>query len=287
MSTYKFKLSKRHIVSQDDSSVWSPVEDSTIDSTQLQDIAVKLYLDDVLKHTVTVTDSGGTLEFTQNIAQGDHTIRIVCANDPIQHTDVCVDQLLIDDVETVTTQYDYNKRVLDNDSTLVQLCAYPNAQPFKHIWYGNTIANDSTFNLEGPFYRPTIVAAHQGEWVWDFNKTASGVIWFQDRGDINDILYDSTAQHTYYLCADTATQDDIQSMDLGDSSSIPTATPNKFLGVGTYNIDASGDLDYVSDSIDETPSSSTMVIYTLNDYTVYDACYKWHQSNTVTAITVT
>ena len=286
MSTYKFKLSKRHIVSQDDSSVWSPDEDSTIDSTQLQDIAVKLYLDDVLKHTVTVTDSGGTLEFTQNIAQGDHTIRIVSANDPIQHTDVCVDQLLIDDVETVTTQYDYNKRVLDNDSTLLQLCAYPNAQPFKHIWYGNTIANDSTLNLEGPFYRPTIVAAHQGEWVWDFNKTASGVIWFQDRGDINDILYDSTAQHTYYLCADTASQSDIDATYSSDDDST-AADLQKFITAGTYNIDGSGDLDYVSDSIDETPSSTTMVIYTLTDYVQHNACYKWHQANTLTAITVT
>ena len=286
MSTYKFKLSKRHFMSQDDSSAWSPEADSTIDSTKLQDIDVKLYLDDVLKNTVTVTDSGGTLEFTQNIAQGDHTIRIVPANNPIQHTDVCVDQLIIDDVETVTTQYDYNKRVLDNDSTLAQLCAYPNARPFKHIWYGNTIANDSTLNLEGPFYRPTIVAAHQSEWVWDFNKTASGVIWFQDRGDINDILYDSTAQHTYYLCADTASQSDIDATAASHDDSTATDL-EKFITAGTYNIDGSGDLDYVSDSTDETPSSTTMVIYTLTDYVQHNACYKWHQSNTVTAITVT
>jgi len=287
MSTYKFKLSKRHIVSQDDSSVWSPDQDSTIDSTQQQDIAMSLYLDDELKHTVTVTDSGATLEFTQTIAQGDHTIRIVAAKDPIQHTNVCVDQLIIDDVTTQTTQWDYNNQIDGTASTLRQKLAYPNARPHNYIWYGNTITNDSTLNLEGPFYRPTIVADHQGEWVWDFTITASGKIWFQDRGDITDMLYDSTAQHTYYLCAVTDSQVTVDTWYDGVNDST-VESQDLYQGVGTYYIDSQDVLEQASDSVDESAEdANSLVLYNISEHTLFTGCYRWHQSNTMTVITVT
>jgi len=286
MSTYKFKLSKRYIVARDDSSAWSPDQDSTIDSTQQQDIAVSLYLDDELKHTVTVTDAGATLEFTQTIAQGAHTIRIVAAKDPIQHTNVCVDQLIIDDVTTQTTQWDYNNQISGTASTLRQLSAWPNARPHSYIWYGNTITNDSTLNLEGPFYRPTIVADHQGEWVWDFNITASGKIWFQDSGDITDMLYDSTAQHTYYLCATTASQDDV--MDAWEETDDPTPMADRFTSAGTYSFDSADDLVNVSDSVDESAEdANSVVLYSVSEQQEIVANHKWHQNNSITVITVT
>lgn len=287
MSTYKFKLSKRYIVARDDSSAWSPDQDSTIDSTQQQDIAVSLYLDDELKHTVTVTDAGATLEFTQTIAQGAHTIRIVPAKDPIQHTDVCVDQLIIDDVTTQTTQWDYNNQIDGTASTLRQLLAYPNHQPHSYIWYGNTIANDSTLNLEGPFYRPTIVAAHQSEWVWDFNITASGKIWFQDSGDITDMLYDSTAQHTYYLCAVTDSQETIRTWYDGMNDST-VESHALYQGAGTYYIDSNNYLEQASDSVDESAEdANSVVLYSVNEHTQFTGCYQWHQNNSMTVITIT
>lgn len=288
MSTYKFTLTKRNIVSQHDSSLWAPDEDSTIDSTQLQDIAVSLYLDDVLKHTVTVTDAGATLEFTDSISQGAHTIRIVAAKDPIQHTKVCVDQLLIDDAVAIATQYNYNAVVSATTSTLKQKCVFPNHAPFDYIWWGNTITNDSTLNLEGPFYRPTIVADHQGEWVWDFNITASGVIWFQDRGDINDILYDSTAQHTYYLATVPDSHAEIDEWYTGLVDDSSSATFFSFVGPGTYSIDSASELSRISESLDETAEdSNSIVVYSSTDYNQYRSCYLWYQSNTVTAITAT
>jgi len=289
MSTYKFKLSKRYLVSQDDSSAWAPNAESYADSTSetqsKQDIDVGLYLDDVLKHTITVTDSGGTLEFTETIAQGAHTIRIVPIKDPVQYTDVCVDQLIIDDVVTVATQYDYNARVSGTASTLRQKLAYPNHKPFNYIWWGNTIANDSSLNLEGPFYRPTIVADHQSAWVWDFNITASGMIWFQDHGTITDIMYDSSAQHTYYLAQVSSDSMDIIDNDIFDSS---TAPEDDHAGSGTYQLDSNNDFVKLSDSMDESAEdANSIVIYTVDEQVNLYNVSLWHQSNTVTATIIT
>lgn len=291
MSTYKFKLTKRYIVSRDDSSLHAPEPESFADSSaeiaSQQDVDVSVYLDDVLKHTVTVTDAGGTLEFTADIADGPHTIRIATAKDPIPATDVCVDQLLIDDVVAVATQHNYNAVVSGTTSTLRQMCAYPNSQPHDYVWWGNTIANDSSLNLPGPFYRPTIVADWQSEWIWDFNKTADGNIWFLEQGDITDILFDSTAQHTHYLSQINTSQDDIKAWYNGIDDSTGSSTLD-FTGVGTYGIDSGEDLVYLSDSVDETAEdNNSIVVYDVNEHTQFIGAYKWHQVNSVNQITVT
>ena len=291
MSTYKFKISKRYIVARDDSSLQAPSAESFADSSleiaSQQDVDVSVYLDDVLKHTVTVTDAGGTLEFTADLADGPHTIRIATAKDPIPATDVCVDQLLIDDVVAVGTQYNYNAVVAGTTSTLRQMSAYPNAQPFDYIWWGNTIANDSSLNLNGPFYRPTIVADHQSEWVWDFNKTADGNIWFLEQGDVTDMLFDSTAQHTYYLNQKATSQDDIKTWYNGIDDSTDSSELD-YTGAGTYSIDSAGDLVNLSDSIDETAEdNNSIVIYNVGEHTQIIGAYKWHQSNSVSQIVVT
>lgn len=205
MSTYKFSINKRPIMERDDSSQYAPAPETFEDSTQEinanRDIDVSVYLDDVLKHTVTLTDAGATLQFDADISTGDHVIKICAPKSPIQQTDICVDQFSIGSDLCVASQWDFNNQVFGTASTLRQKIASHNHVPHDYVWWGRMVNNDSSLNLNEVFYRPGIVSEHQGEWHMDFTKTADGKIWITKTGDTDHILWDSTAQHTYYFVA--------------------------------------------------------------------------------------
>lgn len=286
MTTYKIKINKRTVVETADSSVFmgdaESFADSTIETLSKQDIDVSVYLDDVSKHTVTLTDAGATLQFDADLSEGEHTIKVVPSKDPVSYTDVAVDQVLIDDQLIVMTQWDFNNQIYGTTSTLRQLLADPQKGPHQYVWWGTTASTtDSTLNLPGVFYRPRIVSDTQSEWHWTFTKTSSGKIWISNPGDTNDILYDSTASHTYYACQpqqifmDTAT-------DWGATEEDSSTSP--WQGPGTYN----ATLNYVSNSLDESQETdSLIVLYSQADYFSYKFNSWYHNSYTVTPITVT
>ena len=308
MSNYKIKISKRSVVEKQDSTHWigtkESFEDSTAKTRAQQDIDVAVYFDDSLKHTVTLTDAGATLEFDTDASVGEHTIKVVPAKSPIHQTDVCVDKIYINDTVVVMTQYDFNNRIYGTASTARQLLADPQKEPHQYVWWGNMVTNNPEYDLDGPFYRPSIVSDHQGEWHWTFNKTSEGLIWASFPGDVDDIMYDSTAQHTYY--AGTPQQvfpdsdgnvvhdpfDDTQHTtgemyqnyfsgwgeDELDSSSSP------WVGPGTYD----ANLTYVDSSWDDSlESSDRIVILQSGDYLNCKFNRWYHQKYSITAITIT
>jgi len=285
MSTYKFKITKRNLVEQEDSSIWLQDKETFADSSvELQaqaDVDVAVYLDDVSKHTVTLTDAGATLEFTADLSDGEHTIKVVPAKSPIHQTDVCVDQILVDDQVIVMTQWDFNNQILGTTSTARQKLSDPQHQPHQYVWWGTMVTNDSSYDLVGHFYRPKIVSDHQGEWHWTFTKTSSGKIWISSPGDTDDILYDSTAQHTYYACDPQQAFSETTvgwGFDELDSSSAP------FIGPGTYD----ADLMWVDDSWDESlESADRIVILSKTQYLQHKFNKFYYQNYTLTPITVT
>ena len=306
MSTYKFDLTKRHIVSTEDSSEWSPTSESYSDSTDevesQQDIDITVYLDDVAKATVTVGDAGVTASFDADVSASAHTIRIASPTDPTGKTNVCVDTMWIGDKKCVASQYNFNSAISGTTSTLRQMLSLCNAQSHDHVWWGHTQANDSTLNLVGPFYRPTIVANHASEWHMDFTKTASGRMWINNPGDVNDIMYDSTEQHTYYFVQ----ADDSEAVDTAYASYRATPRYNQIMGDSTYEETSTGALDdynwqgpgtyqldstslvQQNDSIDiSVEDANSVVVFSLTEYNEMIKGLWYHRNYTVTPITVT
>ena len=305
MSTYKFTLNKRHIMEADDSSQFAPdawsYGDSTDEARSKQDIDVAVYLDAVLKHTVTLTDSGATLQFDADVSVGEHTIAIKAPKSPIQQTNICVDQFFIGSTLAVASHWDYNNQVSGTTSTLRQKLATHQHMPHDYVWWGAMVNNDSTLNLNNIFYRPGIVSNHQGEWHMTFTKASNGTIWISQPGDVEHILWDSTAQHTYYFVAKGTDQDTVDAAytkyqgehidDTIDSGSDSTATQvlldnNRYLGPGTYKLDGNY-LQNVSGSIDTTEDANNIVLVSLVEF--FDAVknHWYHRNYTVTPITVT
>ena len=290
-----------------DSSLYAPTpethENAEIEALAQRDIDVSIYLDDVLKHTVTLTDAGATLQFDADITAGDHIIKICAPKDPIQQTDICVDKFLVNDTVVVASQYDFNNVIFGTASTLRQKLSLHNAQPHDYVWYGRMVNNDSSLNLDGIFYRPGIVSDHQGEWHFEFTKTASGHIWMTKTGDTTDILFDSTAQHTYHFVAkgtdqttvDTAYETHLSqtvSYTTSDSSTVTgtqrEADDMSFDGPGTYRFDSDNFLRLVSDSMDEAGEDETnIVVLTLSEHANFVKQNWYHLNYTVTPITVT
>ena len=282
MSTYKIKLSKRTQVELEDSSVWvqdaETFADSSTEILSSQDIVVKVYFDDVEKNSVTVTDSGATLQFDQDASVGAHRIRVV---PDAGQTDVCVDTILINDKTVVMTQYDFNNKILGSTSTARQMLSDGQINTHNYVWLGTMVTNDSSFDLPGIFYRPKIVSDHRGEWHWDFTKTSDNRIWCSYTGDINDILYDSTAQHTYYACEP---QQVFANSTTGWGEDELDSSSNPYIGPGTYN----ADIVYVDSSWDETQeSASRIVIISKSEYLQHKFNKWYHQNYTVTPITIT
>ena len=319
MSTYKFSISKRHIVAATDSSLFAETIAETHANAEQEalaqrDIDVAVYLDDVLKHTVTLTDAGATLQFDADVFQGDHTIKICAPKDPIQQTDICVDPFWIDANQCVTSQYNFNQSVLGTESTLRQMLCMNNSHPHNYVWWGHVVHNDSSLNLPGPFYRAGIVSDHQAEWHFDFTKTAEGKIWINNPGDVNDIMFDSTLQHTYYFvtsddhdAVNTAYQNYLNQLIInnvylnqlaveagGDSSTInwegwPPRASEEFSweGPGTYTVDSTS-LAYQSDVLDfSTEDANNIVVFTKSEYDELIKGLWYHRNYTVTPITVT
>lgn len=314
MSTYKFTINKRSVVDLEDSSPYygdpETHADSSTEINAQKDIPVTVYLDDVEKHSVTLTDAGATLQFDADVSEGEHTIRIVPQKDPIHQTDVCVDTFAIGDVTCVTTQYDFDSQILGTASTLRQKLSMGNAQPHNYVWYGVMRTADASTDLDGPFYRPKIVSDVQGEWQFTFTKTASGHIWTSNPGDTDDILYDSTAQHTYRFVAayDHATVDaayatyqntDVLVADWHDSSTDSSTAyysqefkqseidQSPWQGPGTYELNSDNQLAYVNDTIDQsTETADRVVIFSLNEYMDFVKGRWYHDNYTVTSITV-
>jgi len=306
MSTYKFTIIKRHIMDASDSSQFAPsawsYADSTDEARSKLDIDVAIYLDDALKHTVTLTDSGATLQFDADVSVGDHTIAIKAPKSPIQQTNICVDQFLIGTDTCVASQYNFNNAVLGTTSTLRQMLSLNNAQPHEHAWWGHTEANDSSLNLVGLFYRPTIVSNHQSEWHMDFTKASNGTIWINNPGDVNDIMHDSTMQHTYYFVktddsasVDTAYDSYLSTerlnQEVGDSTYESTTTDfiegYNWQGPGTYAIDSTN-LVQQNDSIDiSVEDANSVVVFSLTEYNELRKGLWYHRNYTVTPITVT
>jgi len=282
MSTYKIKLSKRTQVELEDSSVWvqdaETFADSSTEILSSQDIVVKVYFDDVEKNSVTVTDSGATLQFDQDASVGAHRIRVV---PDAGLTDVCVDTILINDKTVVMTQYDFNNKILGSTSTARQMLSDGQINTHNYVWWGTMVTNDSSYDLPGTFYRPKIVSDHRGEWHWDFTKTSDNRIWCSYTGDINDILYDSTAQHTYYACEP---QQVFANSTTGWGEDELDSSSNPYIGPGTYN----ADIVYVDSSWDETQeSASRIVIISKSEYLQHKFNKWYHQNYTVTPITIT
>jgi hypothetical protein len=246
MTTYKFSITKRPIMESSDSSMHVPTAETfanaTDEANSNEDIDVSIYLDDVLKHSVTLTDAGATLQFDADIAAGDHTIKIVAPKDPIQQTDICVDQFFVDDSLAWATQWDFDNQILDTASTLRQKLSPHNAQPHQYVWWGRMVNNDSSLNLDNMFYRPGIVSDHQGEWHMEFTKTTDGHIWITKQGNVDDLLWDSTAQHTYYFCqASASDQDTIDSAYLSYQNTVDTGEVGVFMTDGQGTISSSVD----------------------------------------------
>lgn len=309
MSTYKFNINKRHIVAATDSSQFAATipethPDAETEALAQRDIDVSIYLDDVLKHTVTLTDAGATLQFDADITAGDHTIKICAPKDPIQQTDICVDQFLIGDTVCVASQWDFNNQVFGTTSTLRQKIAPHNAQPHDYVWYGHVVHNDSSLNLPGVFYRAGIVSDHQAEWHFDFTKTADGKIWMNNPGDTDHILWDSTAQHTYLFVAqgpdqtsvdaayETYTSQEILNFQTNDSSTTTTtrfeANIATYDGPGTYQIDGDNFFRLSNTSIDEASEDENSIVFvTLSQLLDASKQHWYHRNYTVTPIIVT
>ena len=281
MSTYKIKLSKRSQVELEDSSIWvgdaEVFGDSATEIASSQDITVKVYFDDVEKNSVTVTDSGATLQFDQDASVGDHRIRVV---PDAGQTDVCVDSILIDDKTVVMTQYDFNNKILGTTSTARQVLSDGQVCTHNYVWWGTMVTNDSSYDLPGKFYRPKIVSDHRGQWHWDFTKTSNNRIWCSYTGDTNDILYDSTAQHTYYACEP---QEIFNDTAVGWGADELDSSSNPYIGPGTYD----ADLIYVDSSWDETQESdSRLVIISKAEYLTFKFAKWYHANYTVKPITI-
>lgn len=292
MSTYKFNITKRHIMQSTDSSLQAATPETFTDAEQeslaQRDIAVSIYLDDVLKHTVTLTDAGATLQFDADITVGDHTIKICAPKDPIQQTDICVDKFLVNDTVVVASQYDFNNVIFGTASTLGQKLSLHNAQPHDYIWYGRMVNNDPSLNLDDMFYRPGIVSDHQGEWHFEFTKTASGHIWMTKTGDTTDILFDSTAQHTYHFVAASISQSTIDSeWETYRVAQQADSSLSRWQGPGTYTVESTA-LAFLNDSIDQSADDATqMVVLSEAEYNELSKGLWYHNNYTVTPITVT
>lgn len=292
MSTYKFNITKRHIMQSTDSSLQAPTPETFTDAEQeslaQRDIDVSIYLDDVLKHTVTLTDAGATLQFDADITVGDHTIKICAPKDPIQQTDICVDKFLVNDTVVVASQYDFNNVIFGTASTLGQKLSLHNAQPHDYIWYGRMVNNDPSLNLDDMFYRPGIVSDHQGEWHFEFTKTASGHIWMTKTGDTTDILFDSTAQHTYHFVAASISQSTIDSeWETYRVAQQADSSLSRWQGPGTYTVESTA-LAFLNDSIDQSADDATqMVVLSEAEYNELSKGLWYHNNYTVTPITVT
>jgi len=293
MSTYKFQINKRHIVAATDSSHLASTflethPDAETEALSQRDIDVSIYLDDVLKHTVTLTDAGATLQFDADISQGDHTIKICAPKDPIQQTDICVDTFYIGDTVCVASQWDFNNQVLGTTSTLRQKVSLHNAQPHDYVWWGHVVHNDSSLDLPGPFYRAGIVSDHQAEWHFEFTKTASGHIWMTKTGDTTDILFDSTAQHTYHFVAASISQSTIDSeWETYRVAQQADSSLSRWQGPGTYTVESTA-LAFLNDSIDQSADDATqMVVLSEAEYNELSKGLWYHNNYTVTPITVT
>ena len=290
MSTWKINLSKRYTVDTTQSDLADYVEsfkDSSTEILSTNDIEVKVYVDDVLKDTKTVGNSGATLTWSQTLSQANHTIRIV-PDKSGAFTDVRIDNILIDDVQTVATQYNYNTAIGAGTSTARQLLADPvakvkntSADDWSYtLWWGNMVTNDSTYDLPGPFYRPAIVSEHQGEWHFNFDVNSNNTISFSATGDIADVMYDSTRQHTYMLAKKPTWQD-----PLGDGwgGNETDSSSSDYVGPGTY----SEELIYVDAVVDEsTENANRVVVLSFQDYLYLKFNLWYHANNTMTPITV-
>ena len=296
MSTYKFNITKRHIMQSTDSSPLAPTpetfSDADTEALARRDIDVSVYLDDVLKHTVTLTDAGATLQFDADITAGDHTIKICAPKDPIQNTDICVDKFLVDDTVVVASQYNFNNVIFGTASTLRQMVSPHNSCSHDYIWYGRMVNNDSSLNLDGMFYRPGIVSDLQGEWHFEFTKTASGHIWMTKTGDTDDILFDSTAQHTYRLVVanDHAVTDAAYAAWLNEPEGLSDSTiftdDEDWRGPGTYTQDSTT-LVQVNNNINTVEDANNIVILSLTEYRQHFKNLWYHRNYTVTPIITT
>ena len=312
MTTYRFTISKRHIVENTDSTAYQGDrevhKDSSTELLAQQDVSVSLALDGETKHTITLTDTPAHLEFTTDLTVGTHTIAVVPQKSPIAQTDVCVDQMFVDGHLVCATQYDFDQKVLQTDSPLRQMLAPHNHQPHDYVWWGDMYTNDSSYDLHDIFYRPNIVTDHQGEWRMTFTRTADGDLWFEQPGDVEDILWDSTAQHSYRLVrapnrtqvdADYATYQD-QTVTIRDWEAEPgadssttapinmkqgTMEEEAWQGPGTYVIDSSM-LVWSSDVIDiATEDASKVVVFSLNEFLTFIKGRWYHENHTVTSVT--
>ena len=332
MSAYRFNINKRHIVAATDSSnmavgMAETFEDPTKEADAQRDIDVSIYLDDVLKDTVTLTDAGATLQFGANISAGEHTIRITAPKHSIQSTDICVDQFFIGKDLCVASQWDFNNQVFGTTSTLRQKCAPHNAQGHDYVWWGRVVHNDSSRDVSGLFYRPCIVSEHRAEWHMDFTRTADGKIWISQPFKTYHMLWDSTAQHVYYFvsqqdlqneyfvgqystnqatvdAAYDAYQDEyIWDYVFADSSTMHCHTASdaamenctrraaheqSFEGFGTYQFDSNNHLNFVSASIDKSAEdANNIVCLTFSEHAEVLKQHWYHRNYTVTPITVT
>lgn len=134
-----------------------------------------------------------------------------------------------------------------------------------------------------------------------FTKSSNGTIWISQPGDVTHILWDSTAQHTYYFVAKGTDQDTVDAAyakyqgehidDTFDSGTDSTQTQSfldsdRYLGPGTYQVDGNY-LQNVSSSIDTTEDGNNIVLVSLSEFNDAVKNHWYHRNYTVTPITVT
>jgi len=279
MTTYKFNISKKsQAIALDPTSRMS--DDATAGT---DDIDVTVYLDDVSKHTATVTDSGATLQFTADLSQGDHTIRI--KPDATGTTTICVDEIIIDDKKVVATKWDYNNQILGTTSTARQTLARPHAEyDSTYVWFGNINNTDNSLDLAGPFYRPSVSPLLGGEWAWTFTRTSAGKLHMAYTGDVDHPLWDSTENHEYLFVNEmvsTFGRESLAEWPYVIESPLDSSTI-EYRGPGTYN----ADLAWVSDNVStQHENANALVIFNQGEWAEYNWNKHWYMSNSLTPVT--
>jgi len=287
MSTYTFNIQKRPTVDDSAYAHYQETFDSAKQETAaMVDVSVSVTLDGVTKHTITLGDSAADLTFDADLSTGDHVISIVPQKTPRVPTDVVVNHFSVGADTCCLTSYNFNAVINGTASTVRQLLADPQAQwnhfdpNTDHVWWGEMITVDSTYDLAGGFYRPAIVSDHAGEWQFNFTKTSAGDLWMSYHGDITSVLYDSTALHDYYFCKkpDSASEDteSLMANYYNDSTTV-----QGFIGAGSYD----ADLGWLDSSLDETAEDHTRIVVVSDSEYENLLFNQWYHKNyTVTKI---
>jgi len=197
MTKIAFEISKNTIASQTD-----PMVHLADDSTAHADTMAKLWLDDQLVASVTVTDEGGHLEYTTDLAVGDHTLEIRSQRG--DSTDIHIDRMLIDDRRVMPTQYRFREVIFGEQSSLREKMCVPYVQHCGHgnyLWWGQRYSDDGA--MIGTHYRAHLVSDHGWNWRWNFTVKEDGTVYWTHTPDPSDANYDSTQHNPCYLTAVT------------------------------------------------------------------------------------